>query len=77
MAERLWRFKSSFAHIGRLAQLVRASLLHSGGRGFESLSVHTNKSGWRNGIRKGLKSPRAQVHAGSSPAPDTGDWLSW
>lgn len=36
-------------NLGRLAQLVRASLLHSGGRGFESLIVH-KKPGWRNGI---------------------------
>ena len=38
---------------GRLAQLVRAPLLHSGGRGFESLSAHrktvlavSNPQGW-------------------------------
>lgn len=27
--------------VGRIAQLVRAPLLHRGGRGFESLSAHT------------------------------------
>ena len=38
--ERVWRFKSSLAHQGRLAQLARASRLHRGGRGFESPSAH-------------------------------------
>lgn len=37
---KVWRFKSSSPHIGRLAQLVRASRLHREGRGFESLSDH-------------------------------------
>ena len=28
--------------VGRLVQLVRTPLLHRGGRGFESLTAHTN-----------------------------------
>jgi hypothetical protein len=40
VAARPWRFKSSLAHHGRLAQLARASALHAEGRGFESPSAH-------------------------------------
>lgn len=34
--------------IARLAQLVRASVLHTEGRGFESLSAHMSMPRWWN-----------------------------
>lgn len=40
MAWMKWEFDSPRLHQGRLAQLARASRLHRGGRGFESLSAH-------------------------------------
>ena len=38
------RYLLSYIECGRLAQLARAPVLHTGGRGFEPLSAHHEKT---------------------------------